>query len=65
MYFLKAMSLLRLDQKKEVKMGPDVIGRYESEMSAFFNANNVDTSYTWTEYKYIDGYTDKCIVHIS
>lgn len=65
LYFLKAMPLLRLDQKKEVKMGPDVMARYESEKTAFFNKNNTDRSYTWTEYKYINGYTDKCIVHIS
>lgn len=65
LYFLKAMPLLRLDQKKEIKMGPEIAARYESEKAIFFNENNTDTSYTWTEYKYINGYTDKCIVHTS
>lgn len=65
LYFLKALPLLRLNQKKEIKMSAEVQERYEAEKKAFIDENNTDSQYELHEYKYIDGFTDKSIVHTS
>ena len=63
LYYLQALQLTRLDMKKSVKFTTHSIGRYSQTKGSFITVYNTDTHYKYSENRYIDGYTDKVLVH--